>query len=319
MQPPIVTKPLKAAKGSVAMMQPKHNALAMTTQAVQGQGLSAADTSTPTHKHAVMWIDGIGGFLLWDKPELVLGQAFADSHADVGITGDLSRRAAVIRRMGTDYLLQPLQATRVNGQTLDRPLLLRDGTVIELGNSVKLRFRKPNTLSGTARLEMASIHRWKPNVDAILLLADCCMVGPRAGSHVPCPDWRNEVLLVHKPGGSPAPEPIATGKYALPKKCKLTDRRCAANSPLLLKHRFAGKISRSASNKVAMTRSQQRPLAPATQPLKATRSTHERTAWQEMGTSGEVHHGPTDFHTKFTCHASVTQTNQNCFEATRLA
>ncbi len=78
-----------------------------------------------------------------DKPELVLGQAFADGHADVGITGDLSRRAAIIRRMGSDYLIQPLQTTRLNGVAIDRAQLLRDGAVIELGSSVKLRFVRP--------------------------------------------------------------------------------------------------------------------------------------------------------------------------------
>ena len=207
-EPPIVTQPTNSAKGSVAMMQPKQNALMLSTHAMHGQATDGQKNANTVGqaKHAIMWIDGIGGYLLWDKPELVIGQAFSDGHADVGITGDLSRRAAVIRRMGSDYLLQPLQATRLNGQAIDRPQLLRDGTLIELGNSVKLKFRKPNALSGTARLEMVSIHRWKPNVDAILLLADCCMVGPRAGSHVPCSDWRNEVLLVQKTGGTaPAP------------------------------------------------------------------------------------------------------------------
>ncbi len=207
-EPPRLTQPLQPARGSVAMMQPKPNALTMSTHAMHGDPSDGAKRveTVASSKHAIMWIDGIGGYLLWDKPELVLGQAFADSHADVGITGDLSRRAAVIRRMGSDYLLQPLQPTRINGQAIDRPQLLRDGALIELGNSVKLQFRKPNALSGTARLEMVSIHRWKPNVDAILLLADCCMIGPRAGSHVPCCDWRNEVLLVQKAGGSaPAP------------------------------------------------------------------------------------------------------------------
>jgi hypothetical protein len=119
----------------------------------------------------------------------------------VGIVGDLSRQAAVIRRLGTDYLLQPLQATRLSGQTIDRPQLLRDAAVIELGNSVKIRFRRPNALSGTARLEMASIHRWQPNVDAVLLLSDCCIMGPRVGSHIPGSEWKSEALLVPKNGG----------------------------------------------------------------------------------------------------------------------
>lgn len=151
-------------------------------------------------KHSLLWIDGIGGYMLWDKPDLVLGQAFAESRADVGIVGDLSRQAAAIRRLGSDYLLQPLQATKLSGQTIERPQLLRDGALIELGNSVKIRFRRPNALSGTATLQMASIHRWQPNVDAIVLLADCCILGPRAGSHIECNQWKNEALLVPKSG-----------------------------------------------------------------------------------------------------------------------
>ena len=157
-----------------------------------------APSTSSAPKHSILWIDGIGGYLLWDKPELVLGQAFAESRADVGIVGDLSRQAAALRRLGTDYLLQPLQSTKVNGSVIDRPQLLRDGTIIELGSSVKLQFQRPNSLSGTARLEMVSIHRWKPTVDAVLLLSDCCIIGPRAGSHIACSDWSNEIVLVQK-------------------------------------------------------------------------------------------------------------------------
>jgi hypothetical protein len=157
-----------------------------------------AGTSISSRQHTILWIDGIGGYLLWDKPELVLGQAFAESRADIGIVGDLSRQAAALRRVGTDYLLQPLQNTTINAVPIDRPQLLRDGMIIGLGNSVRILFRRPNALSGTATLEMASIHRWKPTVDAIVLLADCCILGPRAGSHIPCSDWRSEVLLLPK-------------------------------------------------------------------------------------------------------------------------
>lgn len=186
------------------VIQPRRRppALFMSTHAMHAnnghrQPESAAQARP---KHSILWIDGIGGFLLWDKPELVLGQAFAESRADLGIVGDLSRQAAAIRRLGTDYLLQPLQATRLNGLAIDRPQLLRDGGLIELGNSVKIRFLRPNALSGTARLEMASIHRWQPNVDAIILYSDCCIMGPRAGSHILCSEWKGEALLVQKSG-----------------------------------------------------------------------------------------------------------------------
>ncbi len=156
------------------------------------------DSAARSHAHSILWIDGIGGFLLWDKPELIVGQAFSESQADIGIMGDLSRRAAALRRMGADYLIQPLQNIKVDGNPIDRPQLLRDGCVAELSSSVKVRFEKPNTLSGTALLKMASIHRWKPNVDAVILFADCCIIGPRVGSHIYCPQWRHEVLLLRK-------------------------------------------------------------------------------------------------------------------------
>lgn len=184
------------------MIYSKPSALPMSTHVMHANDdrRPPAGPTQSSAKHSILWIDGIGGYLLWDKPELVLGQAFAESRADVGIVGDLSRQAAVIRRLGTDYLLQPLQATRLGGQAIDRPQLLRDCALIELGNSVKIRFRRPNALSGTARLEMASIHRWQPHVDAVVLFADCCIAGPRVGSHIECSQWKSEALLVQKSG-----------------------------------------------------------------------------------------------------------------------
>ncbi|MCC6511409.1 MAG: FHA domain-containing protein [Pirellulaceae bacterium] len=199
--PILPQRPSIASHVEAALTMSNHAMYALNEYAVNEPEAGSKGVNRVSAEHSILWIDGIGGYLLWDKPEMVIGQAVADGHADVGITGDLSRRAAVIRRMGSDYLIQPLQATKLNGQAIDRPQLLRDGMVIELGTSVKLRFSRSNALSGTARLEMVSIHRWKPHVDAIMMLADCCIIGPRAGSHIACPEWPNEVLLVQKSSG----------------------------------------------------------------------------------------------------------------------
>jgi hypothetical protein len=77
--------------------------------------------------------------------------------------------------------------------TKDVPLV--DGATIELGEGVKLRFRRPNALSGTARLELVSHHRTKPHVDAVLLMTSACILGPKRNSHIVCPDWPGEVVL----------------------------------------------------------------------------------------------------------------------------
>ncbi len=146
-------------------------------------------------KHRVLWIDGVGAYLLTDKEEVVIGQAIAGSHADIQIVGDLSRQAAAIRRSGSDYLLQPLQTITVNGQAVDRPVLLNDQSEIQFGDRVRLAFAKPNPLSATATLRLASLNKLRPNVDGILLLAESCVLGPSAGSHVRCPTWSNELLM----------------------------------------------------------------------------------------------------------------------------
>lgn len=149
----------------------------------------------------ILWIDGVGGFLLVDRDEVTIGQAISQTCVDVRIVGDLSRQAAVIRRSEGDYVLQPLQATRLNDLPIERVQLLHDGDLIQFGSRVKLKFSKPNPLSGTARLDLLSFSRFKPHVDAILLLADSCILGTMPGSHVDCSNWSSELLLYHASEG----------------------------------------------------------------------------------------------------------------------
>ncbi len=150
----------------------------------------------------ILWIDGVGGYLLIDRNEVSLGQAIAGSSVDVGIVGDLRRQAAVIRRLGSDYLLQPLQPdTRLNGESVDRAQLLTGDDVIQFGQRMRLQFSKPNPLSATARLKLPGHGRFQPHVDAVLLLADSCILGPGPGSHVICPEWSSDLLLIRRGQG----------------------------------------------------------------------------------------------------------------------
>ena len=147
----------------------------------------------------LLWIDAVGGFRVCGGNEVVLGQPSPDHDVDVPILGDLSRRHAIVRRDGEGYLLQPLREVRVNGETATTPVWLSNQSVIELGPSVRLRFTRTHPLSATARLDVISHHRTTPAVDAILLLAETCVLGPQASSHVLCRDWPHEVVL-HRRG-----------------------------------------------------------------------------------------------------------------------
>ena len=137
-----------------------------------------------TASRRILWIDGVGGYLLVDRDEVTVGQAVSDNLADIAIVGDLRRRAAVVRRSGGDYLLHPLQATLLNEQPIERAELLKHNDLVQFGERVRLKFTQPHPLSATARLDLVGLGKFKPYVDAVLLLADSCLIGPQANCHV---------------------------------------------------------------------------------------------------------------------------------------
>jgi tetratricopeptide (TPR) repeat protein len=159
-----------------------------------------ADTVTERNsgKRVVAWIDAVGGFLICTGDEIVLGQPSADGGIDVPILGDLSRRHAVIRRDREAYVLSPLHRTSVDGQTITEPMVLRDKATIQLGDGVKINFRKPHALSATAVLEIVSHHRTEPAVDAIVLMSESCILGPQSHSHVRCREWTTDLVLFRR-------------------------------------------------------------------------------------------------------------------------
>lgn len=160
-----------------------------------------APATMPSADRFLLWIDALGGFLVCLSDEVVLGRAGVSSAAHVPILGDVSARHAVIRRDAEGYWLEPVRPVRVDGRPIERPTTLADGQMIELGDSVRLRFRRPHPLSATARLEPASFHRTQPAADGILLMADSCILGSHAQSHVVLPDLATDVVLFRQGAG----------------------------------------------------------------------------------------------------------------------
>ncbi len=149
-------------------------------------------------KRIVTWIDGVGGYLICLGDEVVLGQPAGGGGADIPILADLSRRHASIRREGEAYVLTPIHRVSIDGVELKGPQVLRDGVLIELGDSVRLRFRKPHALSGTAVLSLESHHKTDPAVDGIVLMSESCVLGSQPQSHIPCRGWTDDVVLFRR-------------------------------------------------------------------------------------------------------------------------
>lgn len=157
----------------------------------------------PAGERFLLWVDAVGGFLVCLDDSITIGQAVPGSRVDVPLVGDLSRAHAQIRRSGEGYLIQaaePGRLIRLGGRTLRGPTPLFDGEEIELGPSVRLRFRQPHRLSCTARLEFLSPHRTHPSADGIILMGESCILGPALNSHIVCRDWSNDVILFRRGG-----------------------------------------------------------------------------------------------------------------------
>lgn len=142
-----------------------------------------------------LWVDAVGGYWVCLSDEVTLGQHVGAGEADIPLLGDLSKRHAKIRRDGEGYLIEAIREVWVDGRSVSRIASLSDGNVIQLGHTVQLVFRRPHALSATVRLDFASSHRTQPSVDAILLMADSCVLGPQRHSHIVCRGWRDEVVL----------------------------------------------------------------------------------------------------------------------------
>jgi hypothetical protein len=143
----------------------------------------------------ILWIDGQGGYLLCDSEEVILGQAAPECLADLAIRGDISRRAASIRRVGEEHVLNPLQETYLDGRRLERPALMPERAKITLGKRVELSYLRPSKLSCSARIDIQSNNRWQPLFSSAVLLSDSCVLGPFEDCHILCPAWSSRLVL----------------------------------------------------------------------------------------------------------------------------
>ena len=146
-------------------------------------------------KRALLWVDAVGGFLVCLDDTIAIGQPSPGESIAVPILADLSRRHAVIRRDAGAYVLEPLQRTLVDGREITAPTVLADNQLIQLGDNVRIRFNKPHALSATAKLTLESHHKTQPSADAVLLMADSCVLGPNRHCHVRCRNWQRDVVV----------------------------------------------------------------------------------------------------------------------------
>jgi hypothetical protein len=152
----------------------------------------------------LLWIDGVGCWLLHAKDRITIGgpgsPGRSERTADLKLLADLSRSHASLARCGESYVLAADGPAIVAGKRVAEPTVVRDGDVIGLGDAVRLRFRQPSLLSLTVRLEFDSQHRPAQRIDGVLLMDQTCILGSADDSHVVCSDWDRRVIIFRRDG-----------------------------------------------------------------------------------------------------------------------
>lgn len=161
------------------------------------------EAPAPLPKRFLLWVDGVGGYLVCLTPRVTLGQATADGPVDVPLYAELSRLHAELTRDAEGYVLESGREVQVNGAAAKRAVL-KPGDRLTLGSTCQMVFHQPVPISPSARLELVSGH-WLPlAVDGVLLMAESLVLGPGQRVHVRLPsiaDHPGNVVLYRSKDG----------------------------------------------------------------------------------------------------------------------
>jgi hypothetical protein len=163
---------------------------------------SATSTGpAPLPKRFLLWVDGVGGYLVCLSPRVTFGQAVGDGPVDVPLFAELSRLHAEVFRDEGGYVLESTREVLINGTAAPRSVL-KPGDRLTLGPTCQLVFHQPVAISPSARLELASGHRLPLAVDGVLLMAETLILGTGSQVHVQLPgDGPGNVVLYRNKDG----------------------------------------------------------------------------------------------------------------------
>jgi hypothetical protein len=166
------------------------------TVTIQVTEINATGPRTPATQY-LLWVDGVGGYLVCLSQRITLGQANPSAPVDVALLADVSRHHATVQRDTEGYFLEAVRKVRLNGQPVEKALL-RSGDRITLGNSCQLQFWQPVPASTSARLDLVSGHRFVQPVQAVILMADTLVLGPQG--HIPVPELPQPLIVYRNRG-----------------------------------------------------------------------------------------------------------------------
>jgi len=173
--------------------EPETVVLGQPTDLDATQTVGETPNATPV-KRLLLWIDGVGGFLICLGNRVTLGQAAVDTTVDVPLLADVSRVHASLTRDAEGYVVEAARALDVNGKSTTKALL-QSGDRVTLNAGCQIVFRLPVPVSASAKIELVGGQRLSMSVDGVLMMADTLVLGPTDQAHVPMPDVAKPVVL----------------------------------------------------------------------------------------------------------------------------
>ncbi len=152
------------------------------------------------HGRFVLWVDGIGSYLVCLDPSVSLGRATELNQVDIPLLGDLSRHHATIQRVQGHYIFNTEREATINGRPIRGNASLRDRDQIGLGTALQIEFRQPSPASATALLRIRSGHRMPLAVDSVLLMAETCILGATPQAHIVHRELARPLVLFRQAG-----------------------------------------------------------------------------------------------------------------------
>ena len=175
--------------------------------AANNDGLNSADAAASDQDSGLtqtssflIWVDGVGGYLVCTQPINFIGQAVDGASVSIPLQADVRQRHARLETIAGQHLIQPMGPVAIDGREVpvDEAIALRSGQQISLGDKVRLDYRQDHPLSKSARLDFASRHRTLPWSDGVVLAAQSIILGPNPNNHIFCPNWRSDLVLFRR-------------------------------------------------------------------------------------------------------------------------
>ena len=159
---------------------------------------SQQDNLVNTFDRFMIWVDGVGGYLVCASETNSIGQSTQQNDVAIPISGDIQQLHARIQTVDGGHLLHPVGSVFVDRNQINEPAHLIDNRTFEMGDSVSLRYTVPHPWSNTAVINFESRNRTYPWSDAVLIAGDTIILGPNSQSHIRCPRWEHEVILLRR-------------------------------------------------------------------------------------------------------------------------